>query len=231
MASAALPLILLGGAAFYLFSRSGDEPDGDEPDGGVPDGNGGNSAPSNGGGGLPPSKPYEGSEGGQNGDIRWDINELDSGQWQWRAWRWTPGFSQSGWSQLGFVSTRSNALLLAKRAAAELAQLDGAAVKEVEDRLVSVQNYPSPTGSPYNSYPPLKRVFMDRDIGPNVSYGINIYEDAITRQDGRYIAYLVIPEKGSQTIRRSKSRSQLSSGAARIDDIYDLLMTVVDQYW
>ena len=231
MASAALPLILLGGAAFYLLSRSGDEPDSDEPDGGVPDGNGGDSAPSNGGGGLPPPKPYEGSEGGQNGDIRWDINELDSGQWEWRAWRWTPGFSQSGWSELGVAATRANALVLAKQSAAEFAELDASAVKAVEDNLVAVQNYTSPSGSPYNNYPPLKRVFMERRVGPNVSYGINIYEDAITRQDGRYIAYLVIPEVGSQTIRRSKSVAQVPGSADRIEGIYDLLMTVVNQYW
>ena len=210
MASRALPLLLLGGGAALLIAKGREEPEG-EPDS--------------------EATPYAGSEGGQSGDVRWSIRELDSGDWEWRAWRWTVGFSQTGWKEIGATQSRSDALILAKEAAAELAELDGARLEAVEDQMISVQNYPSRTGSPYNNYAPLKRVLVERRIGPKASYGINIYEDDLTRQDGRYIGYLVIPEVGSQTIRRSKSEREVADDGARIDGLYNLLMLVVNQYW
>jgi len=256
MASRALPLLLMGGAAALLIAKgreepetdpdsagepdSGSEPDsgpGSEPDpgpGSEPDpGPGSEPDPGNGGGDgdPPPPAPYAGAEGGQLGDARWDIRELSNGDWEWRAWRWTVGFSQSGWKNIGVTPGRSSALILAKKAAADLGELDGDRLKAVEEEMVSLQNYPSASGSPYNNYPPLKRVFIERRIGPNVSYGISIYEDNLTRQDGRYIGYMVIPEAGSQTIRRTKSEAQVADGGKRINDLYNLLMLVVDQYW
>lgn len=216
MASRALPLLLLSGGAILLIAKGREEPESD---------------PGNGDGDSSSPDPYEGSAGGQFDDVRWSIRELDSGDWEWRAWRWTVGFSQSGWKDIGVTPGRADALVLAKEAADELAKIDGDRLEAVEDEMVSVQNYPSKTGSPYNNYAPLKRVLMERRVGPKVSYGINIYEDDLTRQDGRYIAYLVIPEVGSQTIRRTKSEAEIADDETRIDELYNLLMLVVNQYW
>lgn len=209
------------------------KPDSDDkpPPGGDPEPDGEPDSASGGGPGPLPTTPYDGPEGGQSGDVRWSIRELSNGDWEWRAWRWTVGFSQSGWKEIGVIPGRASALILAKDAAAELAKLDGDRIRAVEEDMVSLQNYPSPAGSPYNNYPPLKRVFVERQVGPNVSYGISIYEDDLTRQDGRYIAYMVIPEVGSRTIRRTSSAAQIPDGDARIEGMYNLLMSVVDQYW
>ena len=198
----------------FLMSRSRDEPNADLGPSSEPDSES-----------DPESGSELGPESGQVGDVSWSVSELSDGGWEWRAWRWTAGFSQSGWKDMGVVPNRISALILAKRAADDLAELDGDRIKAVEDEMISLRNRTSTSASQFNSHPPLKRVFMERRVGPKVSYGINIYEDDLTRQDGRYIAYLVIPEAGENTISRSDSEANLADGGARIEGVYDLLMS------
>lgn len=171
-----------------------------------------------------------GGQSAQDGDVRWDIYEEGAG-WRWRAWRHTVSFSKSGWAETGIADDRAVAWARAGAAAAELKLLDGARVQAVEEELAMAMTLPASPGSPYKAYPPLKQVFTEREVGPNISYGINMYEDGITRQDGRFFAILVIPERDSITLRRSKSSSEIADPDVRIEAMYNLMMMVVSQYW
>ena len=175
-----------------------------------------------------------GGQSAQDGDVRWDIYEEGNG-WRWRAWRHHVAYSRSGWSETGIIEDRAEALARAKAEGEKLKLLDGARIEAVEDAMAAVRAYDnpnSPPNTPAKDYPPLQRKLLVRQIGPTISYGVDIYEDDLTRQDGRFLAYLVIPERDYSTIRRSKTAAQLADPDVRLEEMYNnVLMLLVNQYW
>lgn len=173
-----------------------------------------------------------GGESGQSGDVRWDVFQEGAG-WRWRAWRYTVSYSKSGWSDTGVSESRTTALARAKDAADELKLLDTARLNAVEADMDMVKAYnpASSAGTPSVAYPPLKQVLIERGMGPNISYGLNMYEDGLTRQDGRYLVYLVIPEDDRTYIERTKSSAQIADPDDRIEAKRQIMMFQVEQYW